>query len=564
MKKCLIAILIVVISCCFISCKTNEEPLNSESAEQNNESNMDNSDASKDGDSEEEQQSDSASESDAKKAEDFDSELLINGVSDYVELLDVTKLDSLSNMQFKIERGYEYDAYTVEELDFYISRGEISIRLPKLKGDSAVVKEFNDSVLSLINDYDFGGCVFATFNYEAYIYEDVLSIRVMLEDMYYGSEGSDSRTVISYNFDISSGELQKISNEDMFVRLGVNKETVKNFMSEYASTTMMKYYVESEDVLSLDERISECEQAFEADYANDKLIIYKDKKNKYYNLESSYPFYSIDGYTFRHTISLFPSEFGMALLSKPEIAGGMIYNGNGSEQFPDQDYYGRSLNIVNLNEKVEGRIPVYIFNYLNTNHFLDISDVELLDIDLGSGNKIFVNKLTSKDVREERSDGSSTLYIYYTNLPETMPFEEISMSGKVVMDEEDSFDVFMQDVISDDMRFGNKVEYMYMFDNFVLGDYVYNSEEQKEKDDYDIRFKVNGEFEVGSDMASLGFPFKSGRYEISLENYVVLFPSKVDVEAGANECYVLGKTEFVDLTPIYPQKMDDIVFSRVN
>ncbi len=476
----------------------------------------------------------------------FDASKLSSGVSEYIENFDIRDNENMSKYAFELSEKLVSDIDTKVYKDYYVARGDVQIRAPYFKWNGESAKVQNKFVQSILDEIDFSGCLFYHLDYDAYIYNDILSVRIYLNSMYYGMEEPKLETLEAYNFDISGDEVVEISSNEMLTRLGVEKDELKSFVNHYIVSVVPQFVTSDDARQHLEETVTFALENLDRSLNEDKLFIYKNKNNRYYDFELAFDFKKQEDSSFRLRPTLAPTAFQMALLSKPKDAVGVVYIAREDEELPKQVYNGNPPSLVELSDKKSGKVPVYFTSYYNSDVSVDVSPIDIVSLDLNSGNMIFVNK--PKWYFGVEDSKITDVYVHYTDLPEVMPYEVISLGGDVVHNEDNKYITnFSQVYIQDDMRFGCPLTYV--FEDLICGTYNLTNDDT----DRSIVFYEGGYYNISGDLSDKGIPTTGGKYTIS-GDYVTLFPSEKDIEKGVKGYYLLMKEQFDSLKLIYSEK----------
>ncbi len=479
-------------------------------------------------------------------------EKFLKNVSDYVELLDFTTTDFAKGYTFKLNTNEERNVNTGEIKKFYsssdIPQGMI-IRLPKLKGSSDAINTINKEITGIFDDIDKQYLYYLGVDYDAFIYNDILSIRIM-EDMFFEGDLGFSKTYKTYHFDLSSGEFKQITSKELLDKLKISPEVISKFISDFTPQYITNTYG-NQNFDGLDQKIDEAVKYFNQAYENDELKIYKNDNNDYYSLELGYDF-ELDGCGIVNVkFVLADTSFKMALLSRPSKALGLIYKSyEGNEKMPKLSASNKPIKLTTLNESDKGT-PVYISSFSDKDDKIKISKVELEMKEIDSENSYFIEKFKPLDIAIENDQNFSNVYLYHTMLPETMPFESVFMTGYYV-DMFGEVKATADEFIYDDMRYGSPIQYVYPTAN--LGNY----ETTKDGIKFTITLKDDGTFETSSesgDFTTVGLPITGGTYSSDME-YYYLFPSESDIAAGAANYYVFYQDPYMheEIIPEYSDK----------
>ncbi len=231
----------------------------------------------------------------------------------------------------------------------------------------------------------------------------------------------------------------------------------------------------------------------------------------------------------------------MALLSRPQNAIGLIYKALKEEELPEKSLTGKPIKLHILNEPVA--TPVYIASFSEFDDSIDISNVEYGEIETADGVDL-AELITSRGLQIENDPNFSNVYLYYAMLPETMPFDVVSMSGTT----DDMYKVVAEEAIYDDMRFGSRIQYV--FGTAFAAPFVKKFEDGSKAS---ITFKVDGTFEATSSndyWNQAGIPITGGVYTSDLFNYY-LSPNQADIQAGADDFYVFQKRDYNEIYLTY-------------
>ncbi len=465
------------------------------------------------------------------------------GVSDYVTTLDPSELYGFSNFSYTLTDDYAINSRTGQLKQFYTS-DEVPqvarIRIPQLTENSELAAKVNREIVDFFAAFDVVDLYFLDIDYDAYIYNDVLSIK-LFQDVYYAESDIGQKEVIkTYNFDIADGELKLLSSAEMLDRINVSPEGVKEFAYEFLADQLYVFCQTEEAINNMEIDIEDALLLFDENLANDQLMIYKKDYDNYYGLCLGYMFYDGALETKQMSFTLAETPFQMALLTHPENAIGVIYKANDDQQqLPEGGESGEPFALRTINDPSAGS-PVYIASFDQVDDDIDICDLELLHED-GEDTFIYVEKTTSKQLDILNRPHIGNVYLYYTQLPEIMPTEAVVMKGRHI----DGYEVTSDAYIYSDMRFGSSVQYVYgdaPVGRFKDDEDLNVTLELK----YDRSFTASGDGDFWNDY---GMPMQTGHYT-SDEFYIFLFPD--DIAADDEDVYyVFEKANGDTLIPVF-------------
>ncbi len=470
---------------------------------------------------------------------------LLENVTDYVADGDISKLEYFNTLQFELVDDYWQSEYTGQLKKFYytdqIPQG-MRIHFPRLVEDSELATMINEDIITrAFETVEPEYLYYFEVDYDAYIYNDILSIKLTQDVVYEGQDGGAKVVLKAYNFDISDGKLKLLSNREMLKKLNVSLETIQDFVYQYLPDYLYAYCTEDE-WLNIDDDINQAVESVTYDLEEDELNIYKNDNNDYYGLELGYEFYyEYSGLVPRANFTLADTTFKMALLSKPLNAIGLIYKAIQEEELPEKSITGKPIKLHVLNEPVG--TPVYIASFSEFDDTIDISGVQYGEIETADGINL-AELITSKGLPIDNDSDFSNVYLYYTMLPETMPFDVVSMRGTT----EDMYLVVAEEAIYDDMRFGSRIQYV--FGTAIAAPFVKEFEDGSKAS---ITFEVDGTFEATSSndyWKQAGIPITEGVYTSDLFNYY-LSPCQADIQAGADDFYVFSKRDYNEIYLTY-------------
>ncbi len=459
---------------------------------------------------------------------DFYQSSIVEGIDQYVEIFDINELPIPNREDFELLNDIRPQEYTGNVKKRYINSQRVAVRLPFLKGGSDLATNVNWQVYDFtspwVEDY-------WSIDYDAYIYNDILSIPVIFNGNY---------VVEVFNFDISSGEIQDMTSDELLQRIGVEKETIDAFLEMYLRDYLHAYYSMRHPEFDFEQtdqaistNITRYMEWFNNDYESNNLKISKSASHDGYDLHIN--FFDEDG-SMNTKIGLAPTLFGMALRTKAWNQLGFIYKPYGYVDVPETDIFNKPTRFHTLNDSGDG-YPVYFASLSGNESYVELSDItsaEYLTFDNDS-KSAFVMELTPKNGISLPQTEYRDIYLYYTMLPEGMPAEAICMDNAFPSGSS-------HNTIASDMRFG--YEFEFVFEKGLIIEYS-NSEGQN---DYTIDIKSGREFTASGNWSDLGVPITNGKYTNDSE-YYYLFPCDEDIQNGANEYYILelkeGTLDFV-------------------
>ncbi len=463
----------------------------------------------------------------------------LEGVSNFVVTSDLKAVEYFGELEYQIVDDFKINTSTGQLKTFYynsqIPQGAY-LRVPQLTEQSELAKRINEEIVDLSFDFiEPEGLFFFKVDYDAFIYDQVLTLSLRQNVAYEGIFGGVNQILKTYHFDISEGTLKQLSAKEMLDRLNVSEDQLLAFASEYIPQYLVHFYGRGDAWNNLEGEISSALDAISFAIEEDYLKLYKNAENDYYGIEIDYDFFDDFGIPTRVHFTVADDAFTMALLSKPDNALGVIYKATEEQDMPTKNYYNAPIKLNRLNQKSEG-MPVYITHFSEDQALIDISDLELIDVETQDDTVIFAEKTTSKGLPIVDDPDYAEVYLYYANLPETMPFEVVSMTGSYY----DLYEVRGDEHLYDDVRFGSRMQYVY--GTAIASRYIVNLKGEQYAD---LTFSLNGEFTASSsddNWKTAGIPISKGRYTSDEQNYY-LFPCREDVAAGADELYVFAKYE---------------------
>ncbi len=471
---------------------------------------------------------------------------LVRDVPQFVTTLDPTEIAAFGQMKFEVSEDYYENIDTGELKMFYTSDAAaqgIRIRIPQLTEQSELAASINEDIISYFAAFDPVGLYYLEIDYDAYIYNDVLSIKLTQDTMYEGADGGQVETIKTYHFDIASGKLVELSSEQLLERLNVSTEQIREFAFDYLVDYLFYFYKTEEAWQNMDVDIEAALALFDERLSADELAIFKNDNNNYYSLELAYSFFDGDYIDERVRFTLADTPFKMALLSQPRNAIGLIYKDFEEQDMPATSLNNRPLKLHKLNDAESGQ-PIYVTSFNQFNDVVKIYDLEIIEAETGTEEFIFVEKLTDKELTLENNSEAADVYLYYTILPEIYPHEAVYMVGENEYGEVAVADAY----VYDDLQYGGKIQYVY--GDVVARRYV----DEEGSGEVSILLNPDLTFEaVGEDgfWADYGMPMTAGTYSSDTQ-YVYLFPNEADREAGAAEYYVLLKDEQTEaLLPVF-------------
>ncbi len=584
MKKILL-IFVMAITLVFTSACTDDKQMDSKTDKENKQTESEEKNSEKaDKDKESEKESDETESENQNVNNDYYNAKLLDGVEEYVELLDPKNSPTFANynLQYREEIPDEFNTnlFTGECKQYFISSDEkpsgndeeiqFRVRIPHIKGDSELITELNAKISEAIQkayaDAPIDQLYYTELDYDAYIYEDILSIKMTEDHIFKDTmEGGGKSTIASFNLDVSSGEIQAISQEDLLNKLDLDTNLIKEFIPEYMDACMSHflYNIAGENDMELyydgvESSVQEAIAKFEQDLNNKSLLIYKNAHNDYFNLDLGKYYNPSSAIATNPQLTLAKTKLGMAILSAPEDAVGVIYKDYDSmenQDIPVTGTYGVNTKLHKLNDETNG-IPVYITTLCLKNGKIGITDYDeepvLLMNEFDEQVDIFVKKL--KDIALNIPETKNQdIYLYYTSLPETIPFETVYASGiscNLLYNE--TLNSFGDNEIYDDMKDGYKLQYIYS--DTYYGDYATNeySVEEEGKPIVELTLNQDRTFTASGEWDKVDMKFTKGKYTTS-PNYIYIFPSEEDLQKGASEFYIF-RVDYNLIEAIYGAK----------
>ncbi len=474
----------------------------------------------------------------AEDDQQYPNAYLLDNIDNFVVDGDISQIEYFGELEYLDLDDVAENQYTgqLKKYNFndeVIAQG-VYIRFPQLVEDSELAATINEDIKTFaFESIDTEYLYFFEFDYDAYIYNDVLSIKLMKDAFHEGQDGMGKVVLKTYNFDISDGKLKLLSNREMLERIDVSLETIQDFAYQYLPDYLQAYCTEDE-WLNIDDDISFAVESIANDFEEDELSIYKNDSNDYYGLALSYDFYyQNSGLLPSPSFTIADTTLKMALLSRPNDAIGLIYKAIEEEELPEKSITGKPIKLHVLNEPVA--TPVYITSFSKFDDSIDINDVQYGDVETADG-VMLAELITSKGLPIENDPNFSNVYLYYAMLPETMPFDVVTMTGFT----EELRQVRADNAIYDDMRFGSRIQYV--FGTAIIAPYMKTLDEGAEAR---IEFKQDGTFEATGDYwVKYGFPITEGIYTSDQSAYYIS-PCQADIQAGADDFYVFSKLDFI-------------------
>ncbi len=496
---------------------------------------------------------DSEGQDEVPEGEELINSYLVEDVDKYIDILNIKNLSTFDGVDLKLlsyEWGQNYTGlvkkyYAIDKKD-----NAHRIRVPHIKGESEEIDEINKEIISLFDDYEKGLFSYES-DFDAIIYEDILSLkiskRVQKDEQVY----VPNQIVKTYLFDIKNGELSLLSKNEFLERNNISKELINDFLEHYVIDALEAYNYdgskEPEDIAKI------AIAGFNKSYENDDVDIFI--SNTYPAFKSKLKYvYEEDGVFYDFEFILEDSDLKMSLLSFPNFKSAVVYNCFGEEQnLDDFSVFGNKIDIIKLNEKTEGTIPVYISTigrcfdwgedpeYKEINLKICASHFDFISEDYKNEKIDFMLKKL-KTTLEYNTKNAFNVFVYYTTLPESIPNETILLN-------------FSEVDIYDDMRYGSPVHYI---EEMLLSPELYASIDEETymlKLNKDHSFSTEYElYDEIKDWSALGLNITGGSYnriESSDNYYLVLFPCQDDLNNGASEYYVFKETEYDGIKLIY-------------
>ncbi len=453
-------------------------------------------------------------------------------VEDFIVLRDVNEIDGLKDYNWKVVESSHLDPYTGENKEVYIveNNPDFELRMPLILSNDEEAERINQEILKYYENLNLSKVKSVFIDYDANIKNDILSLRIMSEMVMLNGVVYPFQTQYGVNFDISSGEAVYLSSGEMLSRLGVEASVIEAFISDLIPEIYNGFNpLYENDEVDLEEEISEFIDNFRFGLSLDLLCIWKNPYNDYYSMELSREIRSKNGYKYYYNIPLADSQFKMAMLTRPRNALGVIYKATEDEIMPSMSIYGSNV-VLNELDDGEGQ-AVYVASFGEDGNF-GYYDLEYKIIELSNDEVLFAPRITQKEYNTDIDNNVFNIYKFHTVLPETIPWEAISVKSEI-----DGEMYVGLDEIYDDMRFGSKIQYIYPSTH--LGNY----EKEVSGNLGRIKFMDGWDFEVVDEdswMEDSGFYARKGKYT-SDSMYYYLYPCKEDLENGASELIVFKK-----------------------
>ncbi len=469
----------------------------------------------------------------------------LEGVSDYVVTSDLSNVEYFNQLDYEVMER-EANRYTGQLKKYYysdkIAQG-MMLRVPQFTEDSELAKTLNEEIVTLaFETVEPEYLYFFEVDYDAFIYDDVLSLSLMQDICYEGGDVVDSKILKTYHFDVSGGALKPLTSREMLARLNVSEDVLRDFaysyIPEYFHNSMDSEGIWNNIEDDMDAAIKALDNAIE----NDELLLLKNAENDYYAIEIDYDFIDDMGVLLRVRFTAAEDDFKMALLSRPENAIGVIYKAREERELPNKSIYNQPIALTVLDGDSYG-VPIYICAFSERAEAIDISDLEWMEVSLDSGEQQFVKKATSKGFQIVDNPDVADVYMYHAMLPEIMPFETVHMTGI-----DWNFSEVVTDCdIYDDMRFGSPLQYVFGTASIATFTVRFSDDQYAA-----LTFNSDGTFtatDSGGNWAEAGVPITEGRYTID-GIYYCLFPCAEDLARGAAEVYIYQKNRYGDaITP---------------
>ncbi len=545
MKKIVMILFIIVLSFNFASCnKINDikDLVDKKVAEKESEKNSEILETTEEKNSEtnsttEEQKSSTESVSTTITSEEVSEESTLKEEpemtpEDFIVFRDINDISSLKDYKWEKVETSHIDPFTGNKKDFYVREDnpEFEIRIPLIISNDEMVERVNEEILNYYESLNLSKVKSIFIDYDASIYEDVLSIRIVSEMVLLNGIVQPLHTNYGLNFDISSGDPVYIPSDEMLSSLGVETSVIEAFISDLIPELYNGFnpLYENNDI-DLEEEIFSFLDIFKMSLEQDILSIWKNPNNDYYSMSLNKEIKSNNGYKYYYDITLADSQFKMAMLTRPRNALGIIYKAVKDEIMPNTSLYGNDV-VLNKLDDGDGQV-VYVASFGENGDF-EYYDLEYNIIEIDNENTLFAPRISKKDLNTKYNKDVFNIYSFHTMLPEIIPFEAISVKANVGGEE-----YIGLDEIYDDMRFGSKIQYIYPSTH--LGSY----EKEVSGSLGRIKFMDDWNFEVideDSWMEDLGFYAKKGKYT-SDDMYYYLYPCKEDLKNGASEMLVFKK-----------------------
>ncbi len=461
----------------------------------------------------------------------------LDGVSDYVVSSDLSDVEKYNVFEYDLVSDDYANPYTGQVKAFYYNDktdARIKIRLPQLTEQSDLAAKINKEIIDLSFDkIELDGLDFLTIDYDAYIFDNILSISLYRDFLHVYDELSTYDILKTYHFDISDGTLKLVSSNAMLARLGVSEDRIKDFAFEYVGACAIEFMLFYENGGTIEDVIGHGDDALDAAFRNDNLILCKNANNDYYSIEIDYDFLDELSIPTRLSFTVADSNFKMALLSKPENAIGVVFKGFEEKELPKESVNGQPIKLTVLNDKSEGR-PCYITTFDVRDNVVDIASLEIVEINIAEREPIYAEKLTSKGYAIIDTPNVADVYLYYASLPESTPTEALYMKGQ----KSNLDDVTAEVSLYTDTVLGNRIQYIYGTAH------ASEFKVELENDQYAaLTFNPDGTFmatDSDNNWQAVGIPISKGRYTSDKTHYY-LFPSEEDLANGADDVYVFEK-----------------------
>ncbi len=518
MKKQVLVLLIAISLVLFGACSDGknsskndgikEQESSEEKADEESQQEDDNEESSPDKseDKKEEDKQDKAEE-DVEEENNNDEAYQINDFVDILSMEEVNKLDNVT-----------------------ISKDNMGIEIPQLKGDSELVKKINKEIIDSLQIFESSNIIISKISYEASILHGILNIKVQetgYMDMTCG--GYSDKITIAINVDIRDGEIKKISNREIFKRLGVDKDIVKEFAKVYLST-----YV-GDDLLGQQKEnyINFVFDSFDDAYNHNELFLYKTPYTNHFTLNFQ-NFEDEEHNKYDCELTLADNKLKMAMLSKPDkdvIGTCYIDYKNESKDIPSKNIFNKKTHLIELNPNKDG-VKVYFTNFSKNPTFAEIYKFDTEEF------KPYSEKITAKILKSSTKDidnlDKGSIYLYRTDIPNTKAYECIALANDQYYGDTELID-------------GLKDDYKLQF--------IYKTVKCTEYYDIDTNKTVlnildDGTFEVDKDyFRSKGLDISDGKYitiKAGYDSHLFLYPSdKINDASYAYHVFVFQENNMM-------------------
>ncbi len=206
---------------------------------------------------------------------------LLDNVDNFVVDGDISQIEYFNTLQFDLVDDYWQNEYTGQLKKFYytnqIPQG-MRIHFPRLVEDSELATMINEDIITrAFETLEPEDLYYFEIDYDAYIYDDLLSIKLTQDVVYEGQDGGAKVVLKTYNFDISDGNLKLLSNREMLEKINVSLETIQDFVYQYLPDHLYAYCTEDE-WLNIDDDINQAVDSVAQDLEEDALKIYKNDR----------------------------------------------------------------------------------------------------------------------------------------------------------------------------------------------------------------------------------------------------------------------------------------------